>query len=224
MSETVNASQGKEHWLPCSKCGNDTCHKVLQSVETSKTYEPDGIWVAEQYEIVQCQGCKTISFRADSQCSENTSHDDDGNEYLDHKVEIYPGRIAGRHKLRDYYFLPANIQNIYEETHAALCNRIRVLASVGIRALIEVVCKDQNATGDNLEKRIDSLVVLGTLTKDGAEILHSLRIMGNEAAHEVKPPKDEELDVAFDVVEHVLQGVYLLKLRAESLPKRKKTP
>lgn len=87
--------------------------------------------------------------------------------------------------------------------------------------MIEVVCKNQATTGASLENKIDDLVKMGVLTKDGAEILHSLRMMGNKAAHEVKPHSEEELNIAFDVVEHLLQGVYLLPIKASKLPKRK---
>jgi hypothetical protein len=61
---------------------------------------------------------------------------------------------------------------------------------------------------------------MGVLTNDGATILHSLRNMGNDAAHEVKPHREEELKVAFDVVENLLESVYLLPLKAKKLPKK----
>ncbi len=144
-------------------------------------------------------------------------------EFYDHE-EVYPGRVAGRHKLRGSRYLPSQIISVYNEAHSALCNKLSVLAGVGIRALIEVVCKDKSAIGSNLEKQIDNLVTMGVLTKDGAEILHSLRIMGNQAAHEVKPHSEKDLNTAFDVVEHLLEGVYLLPLKAKKLPKRIQNP
>jgi hypothetical protein len=53
-------------------------------------------------------------------------------------------------------------------------------------------------------------VGLGVLTQDGADILHKLRTLGNDAAHEVKPHSLQELGLAFDVVDHLLLGVYIL--------------
>lgn len=47
--------------------------------------------------------------------------------------------MVGRTKLRDDYLLPYHVGIIYEETHKALCSELRVLAAVGIRALIEAV-------------------------------------------------------------------------------------
>jgi len=62
----------------------------------------------------------------------------------------------------------------------------------------------------------------GVLTTEGAEILHSTRLLGNLAAHEVKAHSIEELSAAMDVAEHLLTSVYVLPKRALSLPKRKK--
>lgn len=98
-----------------------------------------------------------------------------------------------------------------------------VLAGIGLRALVETVCKEREAEGKNLEQRIDNLVAQGVLTLDGAEFLHSLRIMGNQAAHEVKPHPVADLNLAFDVIEHVLTGVYLIPNRAAQLPQRRTT-
>jgi len=47
--------------------------------------------------------------------------------------------------------------------------------------------------------------------------------MGNAAAHEVKPHSAEDLAVGLDVVEYVLNGVYLLPKLASNLPKRSAT-
>ena len=216
----LNETQNEERWLDCAQCDGSTSHKVLVSANTSEIDGPDQIHYNEQYEVVQCQGCRTISFRKNWQCSEDYSVDDQGNfEYDDHQ-ELFPGRVAGRHRLRDSSHLPDEVERIYNETHSALCSRLPVLTGVGIRALIEVVCKDKSAEGRTLERQIDGLVKLGALTKDGADILHSLRIMGNQAAHEVKPHSEQDLSTAFDVVEHLLQGVYLLPLKARKLPKR----
>lgn len=92
---------------------------------------------------------------------------------------------------------------------------------LGLRALVETICKDKNAIGSNLEKRIDDLVRLNILTQDADEILHSLRIMGNTAAHEVMPLDQQDALVALEIVEHLLRGVYILPSIASKLPQRK---
>jgi hypothetical protein len=65
-------------------------------------------------------------------------------------------------------------------------------------------------------------VTQGAVAAAGAEILHGLRIMGNEAAHEVKPHVVNDLHVAMNVIEHALQGIYILPAQAAGLPRRPK--
>jgi hypothetical protein len=203
---TLNKTQNSELWIPCGKCHGKTCHRVVVSVDFEGKFLTN---YQENYQVVQCQGCRTFSFRKAfvSEIKEANSED------------LYPSRVAGRHELSQVYLLPPEVARIYKETHSALCDKQPVLAGIGIRALIETVCKEKVAQGGNLEKKIDSLVATGVLTKDGAEILHSLRVLGNVAAHEVQPHSEETLGIAMDVVEHLLQGVYVLPKVAKKLPK-----
>ncbi len=41
--------------------------------------------------------------------------------------------------------------------------------------------------------------------------------MGNEAVHEMKRHDTRTLDIAFDVVEHLLLGVYILPEESENI-------
>ena len=70
----------------------------------------------------------------------------------------------------------------------------------------------------NLENQINDLITAGVITADGGRILHSLRFMGNKAAHEVKAHTPEELGIAMDVIDHLLLGVYILPDKAKRLP------
>lgn len=220
----INKSQNTECRLPCGNCLVETRHKVLQSIDVSGEALDWEYYYNELYQIVQCQGCDAISFRKQHTDSEDYEYDKEKEEgYSVETVEIYPSRVAGRHKLRQAHFLPFEVSRIYNETHAALCNKQPILAGIGIRALVETVCKEKQATGANLESKIDSLVTMGVLTQAGAETLHSMRILGNVAAHEVTPHSEDTLSLAMDVVEHLLNDVYILPAVTKNLPKRKKS-
>ncbi len=219
---TANKTQNEEYKIACSECVGITRHKVLQSIDISG-HDDYGSWdyfFYDNFQIIQCQGCDFVSFRKCHTDSEDQGYDDNGEPFNLEGVEIYPSRIAGRRKLNDFYFLPRNIQQIYNETHSALCNKQPILAVIGIRALVETVCKDNGATGGNLEQRIDNLVTKGVLTKQNAELLHGLRILGNEGAHEVKVQDEKTLGLAMTVVEQLLNNVYILPAITAKLPKR----
>jgi len=122
--------------------------------------------------------------------------------------------------MQEVYLLPRGVSTIYDEAHSALCGDLKIMAGFGIRAIVEAVCKDKEMSGRNLQIKIDSLAENGFITSDGAMILHSLRFIGNAAAHKMKAHSLEELNVAFDVIEYLLQGVYILPKQAENLPSR----
>jgi hypothetical protein len=84
------------------------------------------------------------------------------------------------------------------------------LTGVGLRALVELVCKAKNATGGDLYKKIDDLVTKQVLTPAGAKTLHKIRTLGNAAAHEAKPHSERQLGLALEIVDQVLREVYIL--------------
>ena len=148
--------------------------------------------------------------------SDNFRHTGSGDFEEVEDIDIYPNPETVRNPVEDDYILPSKWGVIYHETLAAINSGQPVLAGIGIRAIVETVCKDKNTKGDDLSKRINDLVNQGLLTNDGATILHKLRTLGNEAAHEVKPHDNSQLNLAMNVIDHLLQGVYILPCHAKS--------
>jgi Domain of unknown function (DUF4145) len=155
-----------------------------------------------------------MSFRISSTNSEDFDFVDAETAEYNESVVLFPSRSEGRSPIKDAHLLPTRIQRIYGETIKGMNNDQPVLTGIGLRALVETICKDEKASGGNLVEKIGSLVSLGVLTADGATILHRIRTLGNDAAHEVKPHTAEQLGIALDVCEHLLQGVYLLPRHA----------
>ena len=215
----LNKTQNVEVELPCQKCAGKTNHKALVTVdvrgsEGDHSYSFD--WSAD-HQIVQCLGCKSLSYRIARSNSEDYHQiSDDDYEYA--VVEkLYPPRLEGRKGLGDEtVYLPAKIRPIYDETLTALSVQALILAAIGLRALIEAVCQERQAKGSDLFKKIDNLVEQRFLTPAGAEILHKIRALGNAAAHEAKPHNEKQLALAMDIVEHMLKDVYILPKQAES--------
>lgn len=217
----VIAPPGAEQLLECAACSRTTSHKVLTAVEVYRE-SPDGSFQCwDNYWTAQCLGCKSISFCNKTQTSDEVGHNDEGEPFLVPSIKLYPSRLAGR-RMPDWAFdLPHDIYRLFSEVHAALCNNLNILAGIGIRAIVEAVCKHKELKQGNLEKKIDELATAGAITTDGAEILHSLRCVGNASAHEAKSHKSDELKTAMDVVDHLLLGVYVLPKEAKKLPQRK---
>lgn len=216
-----NGTKDQEYLLPCIKCDNKTYHKVLCSINEQESNEFTGYY--HDHEIIHCMGCRQVSFRSCWSFSEDEVYDPEIDDLVSlvHE-ELFPGRVIGRKEIKDSHLLPDEVQKIYSETYIAYVNKAYLLAGVGLRALVEAICKDRKAKGKDLEEKIDNLVELKILTEEGAEILHSTRIMGNRSAHELLVAEVQDLDTALSLVEHLLMGVYILPQKTQGLPKRKK--
>ncbi|MBU1230261.1 MAG: DUF4145 domain-containing protein [Proteobacteria bacterium] len=228
-AQVVTKKLGDEIRIHCPHCENDTYHKIMAHVrcierqnyydEPYEGLEPGGgdsvnsVDFCEDFYTIQCGGCRKVSVYLTQVFSE-----DDG--WMGTK--LFPIEPTPSRQLFDSEgVLPPKVARIYNEAVKALDSQLPVLAGVGIRAVLETVCKECDAKGRDLEKRIDAMVEKGLITKDGAGILHSLRILGNAAAHDVEPHSLGELNAAFDVIDHLLQGVYTIPARAKELPQKK---
>jgi hypothetical protein len=209
-------NQGNKLYVPCGVCKHLNNHLIVAdvSLEGREDWEDDFFWWDNQYQIVQCLGCETITFRYTHKNSEDMQQTGRDEYESVMQVELYPNPEAGRLPIADVEIVPGDLQRIYEETLKTLNTGQRVLTGMGIRAIVETVCKDRQAKGGDLSKKINDLVSQGVLSQDGATILHKLRTLGNEAAHEVKPHSNVHLGLAMDVIDHLLQGVYILPYHA----------
>ncbi len=212
ITREINKSVDSVLDVPCSECKRVNKHRVLASVDINGEdwFGDNSVQYWAEYQVILCQGCETTTFRSCSTNSEDWDFVDIDKVEHHETINLYPSRNEGRSPLKDAHILPLNVQRIYEESIKAMNNDQPVLAGIGIRAIVETICKDKQAPGSSLVQRINGLVTQGVLTQDGATILHQIRTLGNDAAHEVKPHKSDQLGLALDVCEHLLQGVYVL--------------
>lgn len=217
MKENTASCEPDYQYHDCSECGRSTYHDVLAKYYSNVDYE-SGYPAWEEHQIVRCGGCRSLGFaRAWLQ-----DHGLGEGNYGVSKAVRYPQSLSDASSIRELNLLPEIIRNVYIETSRAFINQLPILVGIGLRSIIEAVCKHKKAPGSNLRERIDSLVHTGWITAEGIKVLHHLRFMGNSAAHEVKGHEQRELVAAFAVVDHLLQGVYVVPSKAANLPKAKK--
>ena len=227
---------GKVIRIICAECKNTTNHKVLASVTRSATMptnvEDYDFWWEISYQIVQCQGCDTASFRSESSNSED--FDEDGAAYT---VLLYPKRTKDTHAPQDFFNIPTLLRMVYRETVDCYNNGNYTLCAAGVRALVEGLCKENGiidgpverikADGEvetvrrrDLQGLIYGLHDKGMLTKHSADMLHEHRFLGNTAIHELKMPRPTDLLLAMEIIEHVFQNIYEMPEKAMKLKSR----
>lgn len=202
-----NKNQGQEIEIPCPQCNVKTYHLIKLDL---MHYGNEEIQWEADYQIVQCQGCKNISYRTAGWCSEDYDYYQDGSVHYNVAEELYPPRTEGKVGIVDTHLIPKDVRRIYKETLLALQSKQPVLSGIGLRALVEAVCKHQNAKSKGIYNKINELVPMGILTKNSADILHKIRTLGNDAAHEVKPHDSSQLWLAMEIIENMLEAVYII--------------
>ncbi|WP_095127951.1 DUF4145 domain-containing protein [Pseudomonas sp. Irchel s3h14] len=190
----------------CTKCQRTT----NQEVQGSHFFEgnPEDYHYTETHEIIKCCGCDFVSFR-------RVIKDIEAAYFIDEDVEwvvptdtfIYPKASIAK---LDGDKLPDIVGSIYSEVCTAFEAGSLTLAGIGLRATIEAICNDLKVTGRDLNSRINSLASKGFISKKDSVRLHSIRFMGNDAAHEIITPSKKSLQAALVIIEHLITTVYLL--------------
>lgn len=204
-----------DKYIFCNQCKGETNH--ICKVDYCRHYLTytdrflGGFTYTIGYRLWMCAGCESCTLERYS--TDETLEDENG--VAKYETEFFPKRTEYDLKSKDFRQLPPKLDGIYKEVVQAFNNQMGMLCAIGIRALIEGICADQEITGRNLEARIDGLSSI--LPKNIVSNLHSIRFMGNEAAHELSAPEQEELGLAIEICEDLLNYLYELDYKASRL-------
>ena len=198
-------AKGEYEVIHCRRCSGKTRHTVLCK-ETENADSEDGFWRRTHY-LAKCAGCETYCYAT---ATETEDTYDPRLEEMVPEWAVYPTPAGEKEPLGKYFVLPIRVKAIYLEVVEAINGEQLLLSAIGLRTLIEAVCKDQGVKARNLEKLIDGLADCGVLSTKEAEILHGLRFMGNAVAHEIARPGRDEVLAALVIAESMLQVIYIL--------------
>lgn len=202
-------------YIFCNQCEGETNHickaDYFRHYLTYTEIFLGGFTYTKGYRLWMCAGCESCTLER-YYTSENL---EDENGVAEYKTEFYPKRTEYNHESKHFKRLPTRLDLIYREAVEAFNNQMVMLCGVGIRALIEGICADQKVIGKNLEAKINGLANI--LPKNIVTNLHSLRFMGNEAAHELSAPSQEEVQLALEICEDLLNYLYELDYKASYL-------
>ncbi len=219
----------KSYCIICDRLQNQI---VLKSIikEYQGTEQEGGWWDKSGFQIIKCGGCDEISFRKlyNDVAMQGNSKDDETIQ------ELYPQRGSHSRPIKVFRGVPIEITKIYRETIDAFNSNLKLLCSVGVRAIVEAICLDKKIVNGEvkspngevliskkLDGKISGMATKGFLTSDNAETLHEIRFIGNEAIHELTQPSLEELRLAIDIVELVIENIYIVKRKALHLQQRR---
>lgn len=134
----------------CNGCRQVTNH-VLRGSYGSTDEIREGEWESNTYELYSCAGCESPTLRTSFDASWLNKPYEQGGE------QFYPARKLTEHTIKSFRRLPDSLRGIYSETVRALNSGCLLLCTIGLRTLLEGVCKDKRAKGAKLHERINSL-------------------------------------------------------------------
>lgn len=199
----------------CNKCKLETNHNVL--FEKTQKWDSNGgdIYGEDTYYIVQCCGCDEISFLRKSWNSEDFDVNNDGELEPIFFLEQLPKISIGYGNIEDKYYLPKNILEVYEETVDCINNDNLVLACIGLRTILDILCKNEKIKEKTLIKQIEALKNKKIISQSDSELLQGIRTLGNDAAHEGIDSSKDTIILAINIIEHIIETKYIYKNKAK---------
>lgn len=123
-----------------------------------------------------------------------------------------------------YASLPAKIHEMLLEVRYALQKQLSALPSMGLRSIIDMVCNDQVGDIGSFAGKLHKLEEKRLITPKKRKIIETLLEVGHASIHRGYFPTAEDLQVVMDIVDHLLEELYVLDKTSESLrasvPKR----
>jgi Domain of unknown function (DUF4145) len=212
----------------CNSCGQETSHKVLHNDRRVFDDEnvPDGCSFQAYviHKLIACLGCEAVSMeRAVSDSESVHAHSGDPIWVL----EYFPPRLYRPvPKWLENSKVPEFIRTLVREVYIALQNDARSVAAMGIRAVLEHVMISKVGDQGTFKKNVDEFAARGFVASTQSVFLTKTLNIGDAAMHRGHRPDFDKLVTCMDVMENVLQSVYVLPPLAQKLgkgvPKRKR--
>jgi hypothetical protein len=197
--------------IRCNNCGRATRHIVRASyTRTDEVLDEDyGPFDERQtVDVLECMGCELIVVRFEFQ------HGLYGNA----EPLYYPPPISRRApKWKSQ--LPVDVQGVLEEVYKALQTDSPRLATMGVRTIVDLVVVDKVGDVGTFRQKLESLEKQGFVGRKNREFLAAALEAGNAAAHRGFALQSRELHHVMDIVENLLEAVYVLEEAAATVKK-----
>lgn len=213
----METKENKEYILQtCYHCGNKGLLKAVSKfVNRSYDYVDDTptCWYDDYYYTLHCPVCHEVSIlkRSTAAYLENP----DGTFDFAEEDILYPNIKSTK------LGVPKDIVSAFES--AKKVEKIdSSICALSLRRVLELICIDKQALGDNLEKKIKDLVNKNILPSTFDEACKHIRIIGNEGAHEnqISIPA-REIKTLIEYMESIINYLYVLPEKIKRLTKIK---
>lgn len=207
----------------CNDCLRETHHHLIDSRRRVwQDTDSEGRPHAEEvmlYEFLQCRGCENVSLRRTYSAS-----------FMEEaEVDYFPPAVSRRMpswlsgvKLFALGGAKMEIRWLLKEVYSALFSGNNRLALMGARAVVDVALTDKLGDIGGFAQKLDEARDKQWITPAHHKVLAAAIDAGNAASHRAYNPDKKQLELVLDVVEHLVQLLYVLEGDADQIAK--KTP
>jgi hypothetical protein len=210
----------------CNTCGTETHHGLVAlQRQPHYVYGEDALmetvvdWYEFQYRFWVCRGCDTALL--ETAWTSMGIEDEEGNQIWESEVD--PKRMVADRSSKHFRQLNPKLTAIYREVVVSLNAGLKVTCAMGLRALLEGICVDKGVTDEDawgFEAKLEKLKDRKLLPSHIVDCFHSFKFIGDSAAHRLEAPSKEELELAIDVIEDLLNFLYELEYSLAAKAKR----
>lgn len=192
----------------CNECGQPTLHDVLHTETRLVEDRADDYPVSwtDRYDLMKCRGCESVLLR------ESSTFDNTGEE----KTRYFPPRIS-RRSPRWEYSLPYPARTLVTEICRALQADSSCLALMGARTLFDLLSVEKVGDVGGFVQKLDALERGKFIAAPQREVLEAVLDAGHAASHRGHVPHPSQLNAVMDIMENLLQAIYVLPSLAAAL-------
>lgn len=192
--------------LHCNSCRCSTKHQLLRTHRDYGSDEEQGFSWQTDSEMFECCGCSSVVLRQTRWFSEDPED----------VVTFYPPP-ASRWPPQWQWSLPHKIRDLLGQVYKAMQANSLTLAMMGARAILDTAIIDTVKDYGNFTKNLQAMKDEGYLSDKNCEYLAVAFDAGSASAHRSHVPDLHQINTVIDIVENMLQSVFVLEKMAKSL-------
>jgi hypothetical protein len=207
----------KEIKVFCRQCGGNRYHSTVAEKVDKWSEDDVPISGAETWAVVECCGCRTLTFLHERWFSEDTVETDHGSEAIVHR-NIYPPAPA--RKLPEWsnesfilLDIPANdawVFKLHQDVYAAIGLDSLRLSAIGIRVIVDhIVTWKAGDVGQFLDKLKRMCDDMGLISPSDVKVIYSAFDAGSAAVHRGYGPKLQHVYTMLDIAEALIMQFYV---------------
>jgi hypothetical protein len=206
------AKAAQRERVHCNKCRTKTLHTALKTVvekdsEYVEEMEDDLRWTTT-FEMMQCLGCREIVLRRTVNWEAEITP----------QVNYFPPATS-RNLPKWQFRVPQQLRRLLTEIYRSLDADTHSLPLMGARALLDLVMVEKVGDVGSFQSKLKELEKAGYVSVRNREVLDAALDAGSAAAHRGHAATAEEIHTVMDIVENLIQSVYVLEHAAQSLKK-----